>query len=371
MARGISASVHRSEETLDDTAAITREALAVHIGHSSTRAGIGGRGHLQRVGSRAIQGLVCRREVEDRSRHVLQGDHLYVGSAVATGIGHRPSTRDDIVREAIEWIECQHRTGTAVRNGHGGAVGLIQRQENLIGEGRDVPIGGSGITEDATLIECGTDDARTGDVADAHLDVVIALGSDHIGDRQSNLVSGHVHLNRTAQVEQVGRLVGEGELHAGSDGYTGRLEHTRECSQVVQAELHAEVSSHPHEREYAVSHHVGVGHGWCRIADISRIGHFTRIGRCSVIRTIQGHGRRDREGRCRRVLERDRPVMRGGVATGIGVHESTDHLILAGVEGDLVVAVGHLDGTGAGVIGRHAGRGNLITTLERQVCREP
>ena len=63
--------------------------------------------------------------------------------------------------------------------------------------------------------------------------------------------------------------------------------------------------------------------------------------------------------------------MRGGIATGVGGCESADHLILAGIDGDLAVAIGHLDDTGAGVISRHAGCGDLITTLERKVCREP
>ena len=59
--------------------------------------------------------------------------------------------------------------------------------------------------------------------------------------------------------------------------------------------------------------------------------------------------------------------MRGRVAAGVRSREGPDDLVLARIEGYLVVGVGHVHGSGAGVLCRHAGRGNVLATLKGEV----
>ena len=83
---------------------------------------------------RAIQGLVCRCEIKHRSGHVLQRNRLHFCSAVAACIGHCPCTCDDVVGQAIQWIEGLKTRCTILADFHRASVYFVEHQNNLIGE---------------------------------------------------------------------------------------------------------------------------------------------------------------------------------------------------------------------------------------------
>ena len=226
--------------------------------------------------------MIPRYEVEHRSRHVFQRDGLHFRCAVATRIRHRPCTGDDVVGHAVQWVQSFDIRRSSVHNLHGASCSFIQHKNNFVLERGHGPFGRCCINEQRSHVQVGTNNSCTRDIAQAHLDEVIAFSIDDIGNGQGNIVAGDVDLDGTSEVQWVGHFVSHSQFHAGTNGDPCGLQYTWEGRKVIQAHFHADVCRQALQGERTVSHHVRIADSRGGIATIGCVGHIACIGRSRI-----------------------------------------------------------------------------------------